>query len=218
MNPSFLADYLRHFEHSYDDPTDVNSVRFVLLDSETTGLDPRKDRLITIGAIGVIGGELLLDDVFEALMEVEYNSAAVTVHGVTREESHAGISEPEALEQFLAYLQDGVIVGHHIGHDVATLNAGYERHWGFSLKNRSLDTMDLTLNLERDGAFQGNDAISDFTLDGLCNMFGVIPHDRHTAAGDAFMTALVFQRLLRLAESHGRITLGQVAEPFHPPE
>lgn len=217
MNPAFLDEYLRHFHQSFTE-TPLEVVRFVVLDSETTGLDPRKDRLITIGAVGVVGGEILLDDVFDALLEVQYNTAAVTVHGVTREESTAGMAEPEALERFLAYLKDGVIVGHHIGHDVATLNAGYERHWGLSLKNRSLDTMELTLNLERDGAFQGRDSISDFSLDGLCSMFGVIPHDRHTASGDAFMTAQVFLRLLRLASHHGRLTLGSLMEPFQPLE
>lgn len=198
--------------------TSFDSIRFVALDSETTGLDPRKDRLITIGAVGVVGGEILLDDVFDALIEVQFNSAAVTVHGITREESRDGVTEPEALGRFLEYLGDGVIVGHHIGHDVATLNAGYERHWGFSLKNRSLDTMDLTLNLERDGAFAGRDSISDFSLDGLCGMFGVIPHDRHTAAGDAFLTAQVFLRLLRLASRYGRTSLASLMEPFHPRE
>ena len=217
MNPAFLDHYLRHFERGLSEETPSDLVRFVVLDSETTGLDPRKDRLITICAVGVVGGEILLDDVFDALLEVQYNSAAVTVHGVTRQESLQGITEPEALERFLGYLKDGVIVGHHIGHDVATLNAGYERYWGFSLRNRSLDTMELTLNLERDGAFQGNDSISEFSLDGLCNLFGVIPHDRHTASGDAFMTAQVFLRLLRLASRHGRSTLGKLLEPFEPP-
>ncbi len=216
MSPAFLPAYLRHFDQTFAAETPADSVRFVLLDSETTGLDPRKDRLITIGAVAVIGGEILLDDVFDALLEVSHNTSAVTVHGVTRQESRlSGVTEPEALERFLAYLKDGVIVGHHIGHDVATLNAGYQRHWGFSLQNHSLDTMDLALNLERDGAFPGSDAFSDFSLDGLCSLFGVIPHDRHTASGDAFMTAQVFLRLLRLASRHGRSTLGKLMEPFH---
>jgi len=214
VQPAFLTRYVGHFENTWQDGTPASDVRFVVLDSETTGLDPRKDRLITIGAVAVIGGEILLDDVFDALLEVSYNSSAVTVHGVTRQESLSGIAEPEALERFLAYLQHGVIVGHHIGHDVATLNAGYQRHWGFSLANHSLDTMDLALNLERDGAFPGSDAFSDFSLDGLCSLFGVIPHDRHTASGDAFMTAQVFLRLLRLASRHGRSTLGRLMEPF----
>jgi len=216
VSPAFRAEYLRNFDETFTAETPADSVRFVVLDSETTGLDPRKDRLITIGAVAVINGEILLDDVFDALLEVSYNSSAVTVHGVTRQESQSGVTEPEALERFLAYLQDGVIVGHHIGHDVATLNAGYERHWGFSLQNRSLDTMDLALNLERDGAFPGSGAFTDFSLDGLCSLFGVIPHDRHTASGDAFMTAQVFLRLLRLAARHGRSTLGGLMEPFQP--
>ena len=62
----------------------------------------------------------------------------------------------------------------------------------------------------------GDDSIGDFSLDGLCGMFGVIPHDRHTAAGDAFMTARAFLRLLRLAARHDRATLGKVMEHYQP--
>jgi DNA polymerase III subunit epsilon len=192
----------------------VDQVRFVVLDTETTGLDPRRDRIITIGAVGVQRGEILLQDSFEALLKVEHNTSAVTVHGVTRDDSRLGFEEPQALRLFLEYLKDGVIVGHHIQHDVLTLNAGYERHFGFSLKNQSLDTMDLTLHLEKDGAFAGQEQIRSFSLDALCGLFGVVPHDRHTAAGDAFLTALVFQRLLRLAARQGRTTLDGLAEPW----
>jgi len=48
------------------------------------------------------------------------------------------------------------------------------------------------------------------------NDFGVIPHDRQTASGDAFMAAQVFLRLLRLASRHGCSTLGKLMEPFEP--
>jgi len=82
--------------------------------------------------------------------------------------------------------------------------------------NRSLDTMDLALLLERDGAFAGRPPIRRFTLDALCERFGVVPHDRHTATGDAFITGQVFQRLLRLAARNGRATLGPLSEPFVP--
>ena len=201
---------------SWAGETPIEQVRFVVLDSETTGLNPRKDRIVTIGAIAVVNHEVLIEDSFEALLKVQYNSSAVTIHGVTREESLTGLDEPEALRQFLEYLGDGIIVGHHIGHDVETFNAGYERHFGFRLENPSLDTMALTLHLERDGAFGDRDAIQQFSLDALCTLFGIIPHDRHTAAGDAFMTALVFQRLLRLAGKHGRTTLSRLLEPFEP--
>jgi DNA polymerase III subunit epsilon len=194
----------------------MSATRFVVLDTETTGLDPRRDRIVTMGAISVVGGEILLEDSFEALLKVEHNTSAVTVHGVTRDDSRRGLDEPEALRRFLDYLRDGVIVGHHIQHDVLTLSVGYERHFGFRLENQSLDTMDLTLHLEKDGAFAGQERIRSFSLDGLCGLFGVVPHDRHTAPGDAFLTALVFQRLLRLAARHGRTTLDRLAEPWTP--
>ena len=212
--PPFLSRYRARIESTWNDDTPVDEVRFVVLDSETTGLDPRTDRLITIGAVAVIGGEIHLDDAFDALIAVDHNTPAVAVHGVTRDESQHGVQEPEALERFLDYLGDGVIVGHHIGHDVGTLDAGYERHWGFQLGNRSLDTMEVTLHLERDGALKSYPPVRHFTLDALCEMFGVIPHDRHTAVGDAFMTAQVFIRLLRLAMRSGRGTLGRLSEPF----
>lgn len=210
----FLERYTSSFTTTWTDETPIDQVRFVVLDSETTGLDARTDRIITIGAVAVCAGEILLEDAFDVLLKVEQNTSAVEVHGITRDEARRGIDEAEAIERFLDYVRDGVIVGHHIGHDIGVLDAGCERHWGVRTRNRSLDTMDLTLHLERDGAFAGRPPIRSFTLDALCDMFGVIPHDRHTASGDAFITAQVFLRLLALAARHGRTTLARLAEPY----
>ncbi len=191
----------------WTDDSPAADVRFVVLDTETTGLDPRRDRIITIGAVAVVAGEIRLDDSFEAMLPVEHNLASVTVHGVTRDQARDGVPEPEAVAAFLEYLGDGVIVGHHIGHDVAMLDAASRRSGGAGLSNRSLDTMDLALHLYR-SSFQS------FTLDALCEAFGVAPRDRHTAGGDAFITAQVFLRLLRGAARAGRTTLGEIAAPY----
>ena len=216
--PAFLARYRGAFEHTWQDETPIARVRFVVLDSETTGLNPATDRIVTVGAVGVLDGEIVIEDGFAALLKIDENTSAVTVHGTTRDQSRRGVDEPEALAAFLDYLQDGVIVGHHIGHDIAALDVSYEREWGIRLLNRSLDTMDLTLHLEQAGAFAGRPPIRHFTLDSLCELFNVIPHDRHTATGDAFITAQVFLRLLRLAARSGRGTLAGVCEPFPVPE
>lgn len=211
--PSFFRDYLDCFERSPAGDTPADELRFVVLDTETTGLDPRRDRIITIGAVAVSDGEILLADSFEVMLRLAYNSSSVTVHGITREEARDGLDEPEALAEFLPYLRDSVIVGHHIMHDIETLNAAAERHFGMQLRNRHLDTMDLTLHLQAAGAFEGTE-IDGFSLDFLCDLFGVVPHDRHTAGGDAFITALVFLRLLNLGRRFGRNTLATLVEPF----
>ena len=72
--------------------------------------------------------------------------------------------------------------------------------------------MDLALHLNEDGAFKT--MAEGFSLDGLCEMFGIPAHDRHTAGGDAFITAQVFLRLLRAARRTGRRTLAALTEPF----
>jgi len=200
----------------YSDGTTIDEVRFVVLDSETTGLDPRRDKLITIGAVAVCAGEILLEDSFEVMIRMAYNNSSVTVHGITRDEASSGMEERDAVALFLEYLGGGVIVGHHIGHDIEALNCACERHFGFHLANRSLDTMDLTLHLNDDGGFAGRAMAQGFSLDGLCEMFGIAPHDRHTAGGDAFLTALVFQRLLRVARRTGRVTLKALCEKYVP--
>lgn len=194
----------------------IDEVRFVILDSETTGLDTRRDKLISIGAIAVVSGEIRLDDSFEVLLKLAYNNSAVMVHGITRDEAWEGAEEKEALEEFLAYLRDGVIVGHHIGHDIGMLNNACERHFQSTLNNRALDTMDLTLNLEREGAFAESEKAQGFSLDALCDLFGIIPHDRHTAGGDALLTAQIFQRLYRRARKLGWATLDEFCAPFEP--
>src|SRR5690606_34042765 len=100
------------------DAAAVDAVRFVVLDCETTGTDARQDRIITMGAITVKAGEILLEEQFEALLRVSHNTAAVVVHGVTAEEAaELGLAEADALREFLDFLGAGVIVGHHIGFD-----------------------------------------------------------------------------------------------------
>jgi DNA polymerase III subunit epsilon len=210
-----IETYKQAFAATWADETPVEQVRFVVLDSETSGFSPVLDRILTIGAVVVQDGEIRLDDSFDALLRVTGDVGPVDVHGVTPDRAERGYEEAEALERFLVYLRDGVIVGHHIGHDVSMLDAGLERMGtDVRLLNRALDTADLTLHLAQDGAFTDVKLPGHISLDTLADLFGVIPHDRHTASGDAFITALVFLRLLKLASRHGRTSLGAICQEF----
>lgn len=216
---SLVADsFLRHFSPTWDENLGWENARFVVADTEMTGLDPRSDRLVSIGAIGCMGFQLHLDDVFESFMCISHNTSAVRLHGITRQlAAERGVPEPDALEAFLDYLRDGVIVGHHIRHDVDMLERACARHFGFDqLPNLVVDTMDLALRLEEMGCLprdEYNDE-PDFSLDGLCGRFAIEPHDRHTATGDAFITGQVFLKLLKSAKRGGLLRLGQLTEPY----
>ncbi len=207
-----LAAYQAAFADSWTDDTPLEEVRFVVLDCETTGLDARRHRIVSIGAIGVAQCQIALGDVFEALLRVQFNTAATLVHGITRAESRDGMEESEAIARLVDYLADGVIVGHHIGHDLAMIDAALARHTDARLRSRHLDTGELVLALQSDGAFAGQAPLRDLSLDGLCERFGVVPYDRHTAPGDAFLTAQVLLRLLPIARRCGRGSLGALCK------
>ncbi len=224
--PPEVSRYLASLTSAAGDDTPVRDVRFVSLDCETTGTDAERDRIITIGAIAVTGGEILLEDQFESLLHISHNTSAVVVHGITAEEAaREGVSEDEALRGFLDYLGNGVIVGHHIGFDVEVIQHACQRQFGIDLTNRWIDTMEVTLHLEDAGVFEAMAAATghtvspfrDFSLDGLCRQFHIDPHDRHTATGDAFITAQIFLKLLKLSDHQGRTTLGQLAERYVDP-
>ena len=199
--------YRQALEGLPSDGTPLDQVRFVSLDCELTGLDPRTAKIVSVGAIGMRAGEILLSDVFEALVRIQFNTAAVTVHGVTADESQSGRRVEDVLEDLLAYLGPAVVVGHHIAVDMAALNGAARELFDLELGNPALDTMSLALGLERSGALPPGPR-ADFSLDALCRRFGIEPHDRHTAAGDAFLTAQVFQRLLARAVRSGASTFG----------
>lgn len=207
-----LSEYRAAVTGAWPEMSSPEAVRFVVLDCETTGLDPKRDRIVSIGAVGVTGGEIDLGDTFETLLRVLHNTAATLVHGITRDETREGVGEDEALAGLLHYLRDGVIVGHHIGHDLAMINAALERQQAPALLNRRLDTGELALLLEADGAFAGHGPLRDLSLDGLCRYFEIVPYDRHTAPGDAFLTAQILLRMLRLAARSGRRTLSALLE------
>ena len=148
-------------------------------------------------------GEILFEDSFDALLKVEREYlGGDRSRRYARREPRASRSR-RRWSRFLDYLGDGVIVGHHIGHDIATFDAAYEALGRRAAQSQPRHDGPDPASRTR-GAFAGRPPIRRFTLDASASMFGVIPHDRHTASGDAFITAQVFLRLLRLAARTGR--------------
>lgn len=170
--------------------------RFVVFDQETTGLNPERDQIISIGAVAVVDGDIALDDVFEAVLRVTEATSAVVVHGITPDQSRRGEDEAVAIDAFLDYIGSAVLVGHHVGFDRAILRVAAGK-LGREVRNPALDTMRIAIALSDRGALELK-AEEGFDLDVLCQHFGIVPHDRHTSPGDAFLTAQIFVRLLRL--------------------
>ncbi|MBF0586211.1 3'-5' exonuclease [Prosthecochloris sp. N3] len=207
-----MCRYVRAFEHAPVFGVSLDKVRFVVFDTETTGFDPVHDSVISIGAVALRGGSIDVHDSFEVLVcrETAGDRDAVTVHGLLRRDLVAGISEDEAASRFVEYAGNSVLVAQHADFDIAMMNRVLKRHYGLQLFNDVLDTASLAKRLEKGPYYNLAHKSGEYRLDSLLERYDIRLFDRHTAAGDAFLTAQLFQRLLQSAGESGIRTLGDL--------
>lgn len=183
--PKFWKDYLDFFR----DKTYMDG-EFIVFDCETTGLDVNKDVILSVGGVRIVNDVIYVEDSFELFLKQDlFTPDTVAIHGIRKEEGSEKVVEAEAVIQFLERIQNRILVGHHVGFDVAMINKALGRLGVGKLKNKTLDT---------DAMFQKFKHLPEeehHSLDALCQYFKIPMHDRHTAAGDAYLTALVFLKL-----------------------
>lgn len=194
----------------------LREVRFVVFDTETTGLDLSKNRLLSIAGVAMKGAEVALDDTFDVMVaQTDVGGAeAAVVHGLISNDLVGGIPEAEAVAQFLAFAGDSVLVAHHAAFDLRMLNKAIAPHRGAKVWSPAVDTAQLARRVEvgpmPTSEARGADDRESYRLDSLVSRYGIEVPERHTAAGDALATALLFQRLLKKAERRGIQTLGEL--------
>lgn len=198
-------DYQHKMAHqSWNKKTPLEEIRFVVFDTETTGLDPKKDRILSIGAVTVKAGKINLGHTFELYLQQEEISGkeSIPIHGILPSRGQTGTLETKALGLFLEYIGDAVLVGQHVAFDLAIINEALKRHGAARLRNRKLDTMNLALRVEHvlKTRFYRPE---DYSLDALCDRFGIEKSDRHTATGDAYITALLLLKFLHRLKQRG---------------
>ncbi|WP_313790390.1 3'-5' exonuclease [Flagellimonas okinawensis] len=191
--PDFWWEYDEHFKEKL--PDDVKENTFVVLDTETTGFSLTKDRMLCIGALKLKGDSIVVKETFEVYIQQEhYNKESAEIHGILKKSRKNSISELDALKLFLDYAKNHVLVGHHVMFDINMINAALKRNGLPKLKNKTLDTEKLYIRtLLISSVVEQKER---YTLDDLAKKFSISRKDRHTALGDAFITAIAFLRTI----------------------
>jgi DNA polymerase-3 subunit epsilon len=208
---TILFDLFGKSEKSFDEElsNDIDTVRFVVLDTETTGFDYTTDRILCIGAIVLQNNTIPINGSFEVFIQQEhYDQSTAKIHGILKEFVIDRPTELEALQQFLEFLGDSIIIAHHTIFDITMINRALERNGLPELKNKTLDTAVLYKKtllvsnlLERK---------ENYSLDELADKFDISKKDRHTAMGDAYITAIAFLKILNKLKEKKEITLKQL--------
>ncbi len=164
------------------------------------------DRVLSIGAISVKGNVMDVSDSFELyLIQDKFNKETVEIHGIIKGGEIEKVTEEEAIVLFLKYLKDAVLVAHHAAFDVSMINNMLKRLELPKLKNKVLDTGVLFKKIKLH-----KEPKQHYSLDALCEIFNVKMHDRHTASGDSYITAIIFLKILSSLKKTNKITLNDL--------
>lgn len=211
--PNFVKTYYKAIlEQDKIKEKRIEACRFVVLDTETTGLDTSKDVLLSIGAIVIQNNAILLKDIIEITLNRNeiLKAEAVKIHGLTLNDIDKGISIEQAIQDFLTFVEADIIVAHHTGFDLKMLNKTIQNHLKapFRLQNIAVDTAVLAKRIDKlDTPFETK---YNYDLDSLAKRYNVALHDRHTAWGDAFITAKLFLILTRILKNKGVKTIADL--------
>ena len=188
------------------DERPLAALTYTVFDTETTGLAPAAgDQIIQIGATRIVNGRLLRHECFEQLVDPgrPISAASTLIHGISPDMVAGKPRLAQVLPAFHAFAQDTVLVAHNAAFDMKFLQL-QEAATGVAFRQPVLDTLLLSAVVHPDQP--------SHRLEDIAQRFDIPVLGRHTALGDAMVTAEVLLRLVPLLEEKGIRTLRQARE------
>jgi DNA polymerase-3 subunit epsilon len=180
-----------------------DAARAVVLDVESSGLDPERDDLLAIAAVGVErrGSRVVIrpGDSFDVVLRRESGAppdkSNILLHGIGAGAQRAGIEAAEALEAFADHAGTALLIGFHVAFDRRMIERASRAVGRPRPANRWLDLADLAPVL--------HPGVRATALDDWLALYGITVAQRHAAASDAWATAELLQRLWLRAADQG---------------
>jgi DNA polymerase-3 subunit epsilon len=188
-------DYLFLFEQSVDE-------EFVSLDCETTGLNIKKDEILSMGAVKIINDKIELSQSFERfLMPIHsISEESIKIHHIRPCDMENTIEAKQAIEEFLHFLGNRTIVGYYIKFDIAIINRYLKKMIGTTLPNKSIELSSMYYKRYQK---KSSHEFVDLKFDSIMESLDLPRLGQHDALNDAVMSAMMYLKLKNLAEYKG---------------
>jgi len=174
----------------------------VVLDTETTGLDPKRDAILSIGAVIVRDGKIRMGETFERLVRPEgpISEESIKIHHLRACDLEAADGAERVIDDLLAFVRNRPIVGYYIGFDHAILSRYVRERIGIALPNETIELSSMYYRRYRkSSAYEFVDLKFDTIMEALSlPMLG-----KHDALNDALMAALIYLKLRTIPEYRG---------------
>lgn len=173
---------------------------WVALDCETTGLNPRSDEIIAIGAVRIVGNRVLTSERLDLLVRPEHGVSAesIRVHRLREQDVQDGVPAEEAMRRLLHFIGARPLVGYYLEFDVAMINRTLKRTLGLTLPQEKIEVS----RLYYDHVFQQlpphkqqENTEIDLRFATIMDALGLPTREAHDALNDAMMAALAFIKL-----------------------
>jgi DNA polymerase III subunit epsilon len=181
------------------DERSLRQQRFVVLDLETSGLNMRRDQVLSIGAVVIENGAIDLSRQFECTLQREGHraSASTLIHGIAPSEIANGTEPAEALLSFMEFVGDSPLLAFHAEFDQRMLARALKQSLGYRLRHAFFDVAEIA-PLVCPQAKLNHAGLDDWT-----QHFGLQVQQRHHASADALATAELALILFSKARQQG---------------
>lgn len=186
------------FQFLFEVPPDEDVVCF---DCETTGLNPKKDSLISLSAVKIRGQSVLTSQALNLTFSQAQpiSEASIKVHMIRNQDALTGLPPQQAMQQFLQFIGSRPLVGYYLEFDVAMVNQVIRPWLGIQLPNPQIEVSELYYDLKFS---QQSHAIPqpaiDLSFQTILDDLQIPNFGQHDAFNDALMTALVYLKLTQL--------------------
>lgn len=167
---------------------------YVVFDTETTGLNPKEDEILSIGAVKIRGNKILTSQTFEVYLKnsKEISKKSIEIHRIRQCDLETAKNCDEAIEEFLHFIGSRTLVGYYLEFDVAMINKYLKPMLGITLPNKMIEVSEIYYDKQIPAIPQGN---IDLRFDTILKKYDIPNMGVHNAVNDAVMTAMIFLRL-----------------------
>ena len=168
----------------------LGSLDVVAFDTETTGLDIKKARIVEIGAVRVAPGQRKFEDTFSTLVNpgIKIPRTATGIHGIGDDDVASAPEFPGAMAEFARWAGPCLAVGYSVAFDIAVFEVEHARcrlQWSIP---RVVDVQELVQALGPE--------LPNWSLETVAAWLGISVGDRHRALPDALLAAQIFSTLI----------------------
>ncbi len=183
----------------------LTDITYTVFDTETTGLFPLTDEIISIGAVRIVNGRILKNDIFNIFIDPKRDipEESIKIHGIRPEMVHGQPTIDKVLPMFHHFAENTVMVGHNAAFDMRMFQIK-EYVSGIKFRQPVLDTLFLSAVIHPSYTHHNLEAISE--------RLGITISGRHTALGDAVAAAEIFLKCIPLLARKGILTLGDALD------